>query len=83
MEAHGVKVTQLSPAEHDAFRKATAKVYEVEETGRGRPGDQNGSGHRQALSLARRGMTTGGADAPPVFLSAISGVIQIHPISRA
>lgn len=28
MEAHGVKVTHLSPAEHDAFRKATAKVYD-------------------------------------------------------
>lgn len=27
MEQHGVKVTQLSPAEHDAFRKATVKVY--------------------------------------------------------
>jgi TRAP-type C4-dicarboxylate transport system substrate-binding protein len=28
MEQHGVKVTQLSPAEHDAFRKATVKVYD-------------------------------------------------------
>lgn len=28
MEAHGVKVSQLTPAEHDAFRKATAKVYD-------------------------------------------------------
>ena len=28
MEAHGVKVTHLSPAEHGAFRKATAKVYD-------------------------------------------------------
>ncbi|WP_427313092.1 DctP family TRAP transporter solute-binding subunit [Cupriavidus sp. H39] len=28
MEAHGVKVTHLTPAEHDAFRKATAKVYD-------------------------------------------------------
>ncbi|WP_423197478.1 MULTISPECIES: DctP family TRAP transporter solute-binding subunit [unclassified Cupriavidus] len=28
MEQHGVKVTQLTPAERDAFRKATAKVYD-------------------------------------------------------
>jgi TRAP-type C4-dicarboxylate transport system substrate-binding protein len=28
MEAHGVKVTQLSTAEHDVFRKATVKVYD-------------------------------------------------------
>ncbi|SDD06283.1 tripartite ATP-independent transporter solute receptor, DctP family [Cupriavidus sp. YR651] len=28
MEQHGVKVTQLSPAEHEAFRKATTKVYD-------------------------------------------------------
>ncbi len=28
METHGVKVSQLTPAEHDAFRKATGKVYE-------------------------------------------------------
>ncbi|MGY8525187.1 DctP family TRAP transporter solute-binding subunit [Paracidovorax citrulli] len=28
METHGVKVTHLSAAEHDAFRKATAKVYD-------------------------------------------------------
>jgi TRAP-type C4-dicarboxylate transport system substrate-binding protein len=28
MEQHGVKVTSLTPAEHDAFRKATAKVYD-------------------------------------------------------
>jgi tripartite ATP-independent transporter DctP family solute receptor len=28
MEQHGVKVSALTPAEHDAFRKATAKVYD-------------------------------------------------------
>ncbi|MGO4151802.1 DctP family TRAP transporter solute-binding subunit [Cupriavidus sp. YAF13] len=28
METHGVKVAQLTPAEHDAFRKATTKVYD-------------------------------------------------------
>ena len=28
MEQHGVKVTSLTPAEHDAFRKATTKVYD-------------------------------------------------------
>lgn len=28
MEQHGVKVTALTPAEQDAFRKATAKVYD-------------------------------------------------------
>ena len=28
MEQHGVKVTALTPTEHDAFRKATAKVYD-------------------------------------------------------
>ncbi|MGC3964408.1 MAG: DctP family TRAP transporter solute-binding subunit [Rhodocyclaceae bacterium] len=28
MEAQGVKITRLTPAEHEAFRKATTKVYD-------------------------------------------------------